>query len=401
MEAKTILQLCLRVPFPERDGGTMAMCSLAEGLKREGHRVHMLALNTSKHYVDLSSIPVEVRNDYHLQAVDVKNDLSISGALINLVNGKPYHVSRFDHQAFRKALELLLEENSYDLVVFESIFMAPYLGSVKVKKIPCFLRSHNVEYSVWERIVANTANPIKRWYLNLQKNRLKDYETRLTNQFDRVAAISQVDEDTYGRWGLAKISFTVPFGIDAQTISLDQLPKHELKIGFLGTMSWLPNLEGIKWFLQHIWPEVAQIYPQLTCAIAGYEMPASLIEKSEGNLSIQGPQSDAKSFLKDCNIIMAPLLSGGGVRIKILEAMAMGKAVMATPVGVEGIPAENRKSVMKFENATEFLEHLATINDRPKYLSSIAEGGHELIKTHFNKQKAARRLVGELDEVLR
>lgn len=400
MESKTILQLCLRVPFPERDGGTMAMSSLAEGLRREGHHVHMLALNTSKHYVPLNSLSADVKKSFHLKAVDVENSLSVIGALTNLLNGKPYHVSRFDHAEFRTVLKQVLGETSFDLVIFESIFMAPYLDTVQQWNIPCFLRSHNVEYTVWERIVANTNNPAKRWYLNLQKNRLKKYEILLTKQFHKIAAISEVDESTYRKWGLAEKTFTVPFGIDVESASFNDGPLGELKIGFLGTMSWLPNQEGIKWFVQNIWPEVAKTYPNIQCHIAGYEMPTSLIERSEGNLLIEGPQEDAKSFLNECQIVMAPLLSGGGVRIKILEAMAIGKPVIATPIGFEGIPAENRKNVMKFENAKEFLEHLAVIQEHPSYLHSIGEGGHQLIKTHFNKQEAAKRLIGQLDEVL-
>ncbi|MGB0429128.1 MAG: hypothetical protein ACPGLV_01550, partial [Bacteroidia bacterium] len=213
-----ILQLCLRFPFPPVDGGTMAMVSTAKGLTAVGAELTIAALNTTKHWANTAKVN-EVSKQYNIHALPIDNRITPLNTILNLLGNEAFHVSRFfDRNVEFKIIELL-KANNYDAVVFESLFMSPYLNVVKqYSKAVTVLRSHNIEYRIWERVCHQTQNILKRKYLSVQVQRLKKYELELTAQYDLIAAISQVDLDFYKNQGLSKKSFYLPFGLDCNTL---------------------------------------------------------------------------------------------------------------------------------------------------------------------------------------
>ncbi|MCB0737962.1 MAG: glycosyltransferase [Bacteroidetes bacterium] len=389
-----ILQLCLRVPFAENDGGTKAMMAMANGLIECGHEVHMLALNTSKHYVPEQTIDKELKAKFNYKAVDVENDISIGKALANLFSSKPFHVSRFYHHEVNVALNKLLFEVDFDLVLLESLFTTPYLPTIKKANVPAVLRSHNVEHHLWQRVTKNTRNPLKKAYLQLQTNRLKKYEKERSAACHSIAAISPVDADIYKSWGINKPIGHVPYSVQTDD---DFSPKIDIaepiKMGFIGSMDWMPNQEGVRWFVKEIWPKLTVQFPTLECHIAGRAMPKDLVAKSAGNLMLSGYVNDVQAFTEQQTIMLAPLLAGGGVRIKVLEAMSMGKPVLATPIGYEGINAQNGQQIMAFKTADDVANHLVKAQQNAQYLANIGKGGFQLVKDTYNAKTANQELL--------
>jgi len=387
-----ILQICLRVPFPTRDGGSMAMASLAEGLHLAGAHLRMLAFNTSKHFVEEERIQEEVVK-YNMRTPYLDNSISPINAAINLLGSKPFHVSRFYNEEIDRELVSLLQNEDFDGVIFESIFTAPYLATVrKYSKAICLLRSHNVEFKIWEGVAQETSNPIKGAYLKVQLERLRKYEIEMTGAFDLVGAITSVDEAFYKAHNFTSTAFTLPFGITPRPREVRNV-QEQLVIGFLGSMDWMPNQEGIRWFVKEIWPSIAQRFPKVVCKIAGRHMPKDILAHSNNRLQIEGEIPNARAFLKDLDLTVVPLRSGSGVRIKVLESMANGIPVIATTIGYEGVNAVPCTSIMEANNAEAFVKAIEELVASPGKLERISKAAVDLVKTEHDKKRIAEDVL--------
>lgn len=387
-----ILQICLRVPFPTRDGGSMAMASLAEGLKLAGADLRMLAFNTSKHFIEEDRIQEEVA-EYNMRTPYLDNSISPVNAAINLLGSKPFHVSRFYNEEIDKELEQLLADEAFDGVIFESIFTAPYLATVrKHSKAVCLLRSHNIEFKIWEGVAQETSNPIKGAYLKLQLERLRKYEIEMTGAFDLVGAITSVDEAFYKTHNFTSAAFTLPFGITPRPREVRNV-QEQLVIGFLGSMDWMPNQEGIRWFVKEIWPSIAQKFPKVVCKIAGRHMPKDILAYSDSRLQIEGEVPNARAFIKGLDLTIVPLRSGSGVRIKVLESMANGIPVIATAIGYEGVNAVSGTSIMEANNADAFVSAIEELMSNPDKLELLSKKAVDLVKAEHDKKHIAEDVL--------
>lgn len=387
-----ILQICLRVPFPTRDGGSMAMASLAEGLQLAGAELHMLAFNTSKHFIEPERIQDEIER-FNMHTPFLDNSIGPVNAALNLLTTAPFHVSRFYSESIDQELIELLKAEDFDGVVFESIFTAPYLETVrKHSKAVCLLRSHNVEFKIWQGVAEETSNPVKGAYLRLQLERLRKYETKMTGAFDAVGAITSVDESYYRDHRFTDDVFTLPFGITPRPRAVRSVQK-ELVIGFLGSMDWMPNQEGIRWFVKEIWPLVEKRFPTVKCLIAGRHMPKDIMMHSGNRLHIQGEISNARDFVQQLDVSIVPLRSGSGVRIKVLESMANGIPVLATATGYEGIEARHGHSVLEANEPQAFVEAIDVLLKKPEQLQELSNNALELVKKQHDKKQIASDLL--------
>ncbi|MFY0673959.1 MAG: glycosyltransferase [Bacteroidia bacterium] len=388
-----ILQLCLRFPFPPVDGGGMAMASTAKGLKKIGVDLHIAALNTTKHFATEQSVKTAQR-EFKISAFKIDNRITPKNTLLNLLSGKAFHVTRFYNKNVAKQIAEILKHNNFDAVVFESLFMAPYLNLVKeVSHAKTILRSHNIEYQIWERVSSETNNWVKKKYLKLQAKRLKKYEETITPKFDLIAAISPNDLNSYRKMGLGSKAFYLPFGIDAKPMA-EKFEKSEFKIGHIGSMDWIPNQEGIRWFLKNVWPLINK--EQLTCEFAGRHMPKDIVEASGHPLKVIGEVEHSEEFLKSLDLLIVPLRSGSGVRIKVLESMAMGVPIVATKIGFEGIGVKNKESIIEANSAAEFADAINKAKQNQKKLDLMAQNAGEYLSNNHSPKATATLLVNTI-----
>jgi glycosyltransferase involved in cell wall biosynthesis len=149
-------------------------------------------------------------------------------------------------------------------------------------------------------------------------------------------------------------------------------------------MDWVPNIEGVSWFLKEVWPLVSEKIPYAQLTLAGKNMPPEFYRNNQGNVSVQGFVQDAGKFLFDAGIVIVPLLNGSGLRIKLLEGLAMGKAIVTTPVGCEGIPVIHGENVLIARTATDFAEALIDLLQNPEKQAALRESARALVSKAFN-----------------
>lgn len=395
-----ILQLCHKFPYPLKDGGAIAVTYLAKAYAALGHEVTLLSMNTSKHWFDISSLPAAFNHYKELHTVYVENHIRLFPALRNLLfSQKSYHVERFETAAFAEKLTELLQTNTYDIIQLESIFLAPYLPVIRTHaaSAKAVLRAHNVEHEIWER-VAEHASPLKKWYLNAITPRLKNYELEQINRCDYVVGISQRDVNQFRNLGLKRPATVCPIGLDCRDYQPDPGSfERPLSLSFIGSLDWMPNQEGLRWFLDSVWkPLLAPNFPELQFHIAGRTAPQWLRNLEMERVVFHGEVPSAPDFLNQHSIMVVPLLSGGGMRAKILEGMAVGKVVLSTKLGIEGIEATDRQEFIQAETPEDWLEALKWCYAESEKIAQIGNRARTFCEQHFDNETVARKLLETL-----
>jgi len=394
-----ILQLCHKFPYPLKDGGAIAVTYLAKAYAALGHEVCLLSMNTSKHWFDVAGLPPDFNHYTAIHTVFVQNNIRPLPALFNLFfSEKSYHVARFESVEFAEKLAALLQSESFDVVQLESVFLAPYLPVIRANApgAKVVLRAHNVEHEIWERVAAK-APLLQSWYLRQITPRLKKYELEQINHCDLVVGISPRDVERFKNLGLTKPATVCPIGLDCRDYQPDNRSfQRPLSLSFIGSLDWMPNQEGLRWFLDELWqPLLAPNFPELTFHIAGRTAPRWLQTLNMERVVFHGEVPDAAAFLNQHSVMVVPLLSGGGMRAKILEGMALGKVVLSTRLGMEGIEATDRRECLLAEQATEWLEAVRWCYAAGVGLAEIGAKARAFCVQNFDNEAVAKRLVAE------
>lgn len=338
------------------------MFHLGRALVSAGHTVDVLAVATPKYNPKDIITRQYIQDNYSYKKVLINTDVTFSGALIAFLKNQPYHVSRFVSRQFSEVLVSMLREKEYDVVICETLYMSPYLDVIRNNSgAKCILRSHNIEHLIWKRIASNMNNFPKKTYIRYLSGMIKRYEIQTLPGFDAIACISPAEKDYYKKLLPDCRAEIVPFGIDTENLPDIQFSGN----GFyhIGSMDWLPNIEGIQWFLEKVVPILEKKAPDIIVFIAGRNMPSWIHEFRSPVIQIEGEIADATAFAASKSVLIVPLLSGSGIRIKIIEAMSLGKTVISTSIGAEGISAENGKAIILADTPEAFAEAIIQLHN--------------------------------------
>ncbi len=395
-----VLVLTKKFPYPLREGEPIAVSYLAQGLKASGARLSLLAMNTTKHFFDLDELPADYDCFDDIRAVTVDNRISASGALWHLLTGRPYILSRFRNAAFEEALRHLLTGHRFDVIQLETPYLAVYLPLIRsLTSAPVVMRAHNVEHEIWDR-VARLSTGLRRWYLLNQNEYLRHFEVRMLNQYDLLLAITHRDLQRFRELGFEGRAVVAPVGLPLRDYKPLEQPA-ETAIGFIGALDWMPNQHGITWFLDEVWPEVHRRFPGLVLRIAGKHTPAWLYKRAGGGVEVLGEVADARAFMNRHQVLLAPLFSGSGIKIKVLEGMALRRVVLTTSLGLEGIPAENGREVLVADNPAGFVEHISRCVEEPKTVEKIGVAARQFVEAHFDLETIGRQVFEAYSSILR
>lgn len=391
-----ILQLCHKVPFPPYDGGTIAMNNITQGLLTEGHRVKVLAVETPKHRVLSEKMPDNYLKSVDFESVFIDTTLSFWAAFKTIFTRTSYQVSRFYSKSFANKLTEILQKESFDIVQLESIFMAPYLPVIRqFSTAKIVLRNHNIEHLIWHRVINNESNPLKRWAIRYFSRQLKRYECNLGSQIDGFAAISEPDYRFFKECYQNIPGTVIPFGVDLENYpeNEDYMPSGTPELFHVGSMNWLPNVEGIEWFLDEVWPKIHKNFPEITFTIAGRQIPEKISQRADNNVIIVGEVASANDFMAERDIMIVPLLSGSGVRVKIIEGMALGKTIITTAIGAEGLAVEHGKNILIANTPDEFMECISKCVASPDICTILGENARNFVALNHNNDLITNRLI--------
>lgn len=387
-----ILLLCNKSPYPPSEGGPMAMNSVITGLLEAGHTVKVMAFNSNKYHVDADSIPEDYHQKTRIEFIDINLKLKLKEAFKNLFSDESYHVKRFISEEFKERLIQILKNEQFDVVQLEMIYMTPYIETIREhSKATIVLRAHNVEHKIWERMAKKTIFFAKRWYINHLVRTLRKYEMGILDKVDGIAAITLTDA-AYFRRVTATPVIDLPFGVDIDKFQ----PVFEVgdtpSFYHIGSMNWMPNEEGIKWFLKNVWDDVTKRIPEAKLYLAGRNMPRWLRRTKKKNVVIVGEVPDAHAFVNEHNVAIVPLFSGSGMRIKIIESMALGKTVITTLVGAEGIQYSEFEDIIIADNEPKMVENICRLYQHPEEAEAIGLNARRLIEEVYDNKKIIKRL---------
>ena len=385
-----LLQLTKKFPYPIMDGESIAIHNLSRGLVRAGVEVHLLALNTLKHHASYDRLPDSLSHYDSIESVDIDTQVRLIPLLRHLIKGTSYNVARFKSREFDGTLVHTLKRQQFDVIQLETLYLVPYIPTIRKHSSALIaLRSHNVESEIWHGL-SRGSRGWRRWYYGVCAERLAEMEDDMREMYDVHIPISAVDHALYTQNGHQRPSLVLPIGMDLPSPSRPDDDHDKLtKLGFIGTMDWRPNVEGIRWFLDNAWPLVREEFPEIEFHLAGRNMPQELKEYVSSGVTIHGEVADAGAFVQGLDVVVAPVFSGSGIKVKILEAMAYGRVVMSTKMGFEGIPVVGRSSALVFENAQELIAELSWILAHKDRLGDIKINARQLIKSNFDLDKLA------------
>jgi glycosyltransferase involved in cell wall biosynthesis len=395
-----ILILSTKMPWPAKDGGAIATLNMALGLARKDCRVTLLTMNTEKHFFPEDQLPGELRDLLMIRSVNVDTKIRPIRLVLNLLfSGYPYNAQRFISGSFKTAVEECLAEQEFDIVQLEG----PYLGYC----IPCIrgkskiaLRTHNQEHRIWSLMAKQEANPFKRFYLRTLARRIENLERMILSQVDMLVTISDEDRKGFERLGHALPECVIPTGIDISRYPVNEQEK-KILLFFIGALDWGPNQEGLDWFFREVWPEIQRRWPGLNLHIAGrnpsyYFNGHSLPE----HVRLEGEVEDAIDFFRRHTVMIVPLLTGSGIRIKILEAMAMGKIVISTSIGSSGLDARGGEHLILADAPEDYIRALEGLQSDSGQFLDMGGKARQYVMDNFDILVLSDKLISFYKEQL-
>ncbi len=242
-------------------------------------------------------------------------------------------------------------------------------------------------------MAAACANPLKKRYLKLLAARLRKFEMEVIHKVDGLVAISPIDLEFFNRHGFSRPSSVIPAGMPPFDLP-SSLPQAEPNTVFhLGSMDWRPNQEGVEWFLEKVWPLVIREKPELRFFLAGKSMPERFYRYESDTVQVVGQVPDALEFILSKKVMVVPLLSGGGMRVKIVEGMAAKKVIVSTVIGAEGIECRHKENILVAANAREMAENILLCFDQAEVAEKIGENAREFAVKNYAMQPIMDNLM--------
>jgi len=363
-----ILQLANKFPYPAKDGGSIATLSMSKTFAALGNETSILAMNTSKHYFPLEDLPSSLSSSIEFQATPVNTSINPVKLTCNFFfSRQPYNASRFVSEAFEDQLRSLLQAQVFDVIQLEGLYLAPYVPVIRANsRAVIAMRAHNVEHEIWQR-TAMQCKGLKKIYLQNLARRIRGMESSYLNAYDVLVPITRRDADIFVDMGCKLPVHVTPTGIGTDNLIPDREKIEFPSIFHIGALDWAPNQEGLFWFLDRIWPQLHKANPETKFYIAGRNAPEKIKKINQANVVFLGEVDDAYQFMNGKAIMVVPLLSGSGMRIKIIEGMALGKTIVSTTLGAEGIRYEHGQNIIiadSPENITKEIQDLLNNFDK-------------------------------------
>jgi glycosyltransferase involved in cell wall biosynthesis len=319
------------------------------------------------------------------------DDLRFLGT--SLIKSQPWMMLRDERAEMRQVLSELSASTRFDVVHADQLNMGQYaLPFAASRKV---LDLHNALWVLYKRLAETLplTNPMK-YILARDWRLLKDYEGAMCREFDAVTAVSQEDAEALREAGARDDIVVIPIAIDTDEQAQVNRQPSGPNIVHVGTMYWPPNIEGINWFLDEIYPVVKAQMPDVRCTLIGARPPAKLVERADADpsLTVTGYVEDPTPYLADASMMMIPLRAGGGMRVKILNALAQGIPMVSTTVGCEGIALTDGEDILIADDPSDFANSTVRLLTDGQLNGRITANGRRIVEQLYDYRQACRPL---------
>jgi glycosyltransferase involved in cell wall biosynthesis len=428
-----ILVLGNRVPWPLHDGGAIATYGMLRSLAENGAEVDFFSFNTKKHFAE-NAIIEKYFGFCKVHLVSLDASIKPLKALWNLLFGGSYHMERYDNLDAAVELYDLIQSSNYDCVMAEGLYSMPIalrvmkqlsvkadgLGSneihensnesVQKKSIKWVYRSHNLEYQIWERLAISEQQPLKRWYFALQSKRLKRYEIDAWCQMDAIVPIVETDS-TVIQATVSEIQKNNQLNSGYSVLNQPQIHVYQpgiaiespfafvhrpISIFHIGSMEWQANEQGVMWFLKKVWPLVLSAQPNVKFHLAGKGLSKTDPRFFQTGIVNHGEVDDAEVFMQSHGIMIVPIQAGSGIRIKSLEAMALGVPVVSTSIGAQGLTVESGTQMIIADDPEGFADGIIQLLLNPAASQEMTQQARVYVEQHHNLKRNTAELIAFL-----
>ena len=387
-----VLFISHKPPYPIVDGGCHAMDRMLRdfSFSYPNASITYLSLETEKHPSNINTIPPEFGNNIEFIHTKISTKINPIAALIHLFNSKSYNISRFKKENVSTLIKSLISKEKYELIVFESLFAGAYIDEIKnLSNAKLIYRAHNIEHKIWEDLSKGEANPLKKRYLKHLSKRLKTFEFTFLNKVDLIMSISDMDQSIF-----VKNTHTDCNYIPVSMPSKAKYNGVKNALCFLGAFNWMPNKEGVSWYVNNVHEELITKFPNVTLEIAGSFSDEISHLSEKPNIRLHGFVNSSMDFISSHGIFIAPILSGSGVKMKVLEAMSLGVPCVLSKKASEGL---NLPSIIPICNSKEeFIEKLSLLLVDEGLCNKIGLAGQEFIQREFSTNVVSEKLMNSL-----
>jgi len=392
-----LLWITTKYPFPADSGGKIVTRNLIKELSASGHTVSLYSLKVpSKEepppkQINLRTPPRSIKKDYN----------SLVKKITGFFSMRPYVINKYDSQSVSKDILENYKKENLDAVISDHIHTARYgLQIAKIKKIPNLLLEHNVESELWETLTKEETNPLKQLLLKVEELKVKKYEEKITKKIDTCVSLSKEDQE-----GLQNLNDDIAAKHISPGIYIKNYPYSPEGNGgnicLVGRMDWLPNINGAVWFMKEIWPLIKEGYKEAEFYIVGAN-PTKKIKDLNGvnGVTVTGRVPDIRAFIKKAQVFVVPVRSGSGVRIKILQGGSMGKAIVSTSRGCQGLDLVSGRDCYIKDEPEEFANSVVNLLQKERERKELGENAYNLVRKKYSARKACQQLEGiVLDQI--
>ena len=388
-----ILWLKTELLHPVNIGGRIRTYNMLRELKRN-HHITYLALDDAS--ADESAR--EAAKEYCHELITVPHQKSSAKfspgfyreLVVNLFSPLPHFVARYKSDEMTRAIVRYLEENATDVIICD--FLMPSINLPPKVPCPVVLFQHNVEAMIWKRHYETQTNPLKKAYLYGQWRKSVSYEGAACRSVDAVIAVSTNDAEQMRNDYRIDAVWDVPTGVDIEYFSSSEtVQRDSAALVFTGSMDWLPNDDGMRFFIEAIYPRIKRKIPNASLTVVGRNPLPSLFALSERDASIRitGRVEDVRPYMDQASVYIVPLRIGGGTRLKIFEAMAMAMPIVSTTIGAEGLPVRDEAELLLSDTPEEFSAAVVRLLEDEVLANRIGVNGYRLVREKYSWTRAA------------
>jgi len=393
-----ILAVGPKIPYPPTDGGRIGIFQPLRQLATRGHAVSYLGFGEEAEAREFQ----RAAQLSWAHAVPHDTRTRVWGALGSVFSALPYTASKYRSPEMTIALEGALHKAEYDLVQLEGTHMAHYLGVIQGAGVPVVLHLHNMEWLLAQRFARTVRGPL-RWFVTLQAARMRRFETAACTKADLCLTFTPEDSTRVKQLAPGARVAVMPGGVDVREYAGFTDCEDPHTVTLLGAFDWPPNVDAARWFHQNIWPRIVRSVPEARWILVGEKPPAEFYrwQKNEPSLVVTGYVEDVRPYLAKAAVVVVPLRSGGGMRLKIPEAFAMRKALVSTRLGAEGLGALAGVHLLLADEEEEFAGEVVRLLSSAPDRARLGSAAYLWVASHLSWGDILARVEGEYTSLAR